>query len=42
MMLVQRSPHPGSGAGFELQTFHCEDCGHQIERTEDKTGRLWT
>jgi transposase-like protein len=42
MSLVQRAPHPARGAGFELQRFSCSQCGHQIERTEDNTGRLWT
>jgi DNA-directed RNA polymerase subunit RPC12/RpoP len=42
MSLLQRLPHPARGDGFELQTFSCLECGHQIERTEDNTGRLWT
>ena len=37
MYVAKRSQHPGTGAGYELQTFACL-CGESFERRVDKAG----
>jgi len=38
MRLTRRAPHPTRGYAFELQTFTCRMCGHEIERAADIGG----
>lgn len=40
MGLTRRTPHPTYGSGFELQTFTCLVCHHQIERAADWLGAV--
>ena len=40
MGLTRRTPHPTYGHGFELQTFTCLVCHHQIERAADRMGEV--
>jgi hypothetical protein len=35
MRLTKRSPHPKYGNDFELQTFTCKVCQHEIKRDAD-------
>jgi hypothetical protein len=38
MSLSRRTPHSEHGDSYELQTFTCRGCGHEIERSADKRG----
>jgi uncharacterized protein YlaI len=38
MHLTRRKPHPMLGNAFELQTFTCSTCEHEIERGVDRLG----
>jgi hypothetical protein len=38
MSLTRRAPHPTRGYDFELQTFTCRICPHEMERTADRAG----
>jgi len=38
MRLIRRMPHPKFGYDFELQTFTCRVCQHEVERTADRQG----
>jgi len=40
MRLSRRMPHPVRGAKFELQTFTCTACRHEIERDADRLGEI--
>ncbi len=40
MRLSRRMPHPTRGYDFELQTFTCRICRHEIERTADICGEV--
>lgn len=40
MRLTRRTPHPQYGYDFELQTFTCGVCKHQIERNADLLGEV--
>jgi hypothetical protein len=40
MRLTRRTPHPTRGHAFELQTFSCMACTHEIERTADRSGEV--
>jgi hypothetical protein len=40
MRLTRRAPHPIHGNAFELQTFTCRTCRHQIERGVDRLGEV--
>jgi hypothetical protein len=40
MRLTRRSPHPTRGYDFELQTFTCRVCQHEMERTADRAGEV--
>jgi hypothetical protein len=38
MGLTRRTPHRVRGHDFEMQTFTCRVCRHEIERDADRTG----
>jgi hypothetical protein len=40
MRLTRRTPHPVRGHAFELQTFTCRICQHEIERVENVGGEV--
>jgi uncharacterized protein YlaI len=40
MRITRRMPHPKYGYDFELQTFTCDVCPHQIERDADRRGEF--
>ena len=40
MRLTRRGPHPFRGYEFELQTFTCRVCPHEIERDADRLGEV--
>jgi transposase-like protein len=40
MRLTKRKPHPKHGYEFELQTFTCGVCQHEIERDADILGEV--
>jgi hypothetical protein len=40
MRLTKRTPHPKHGYEFELQTFTCGVCQHEIERDADILGEV--
>jgi hypothetical protein len=40
MRLTRRAPHPTRGYDFELQTFTCRICQHEVERTADRAGEV--
>ena len=40
MRLTRRTPHPKYGYDFELQTFTCRACKHEIERNADRFGEI--
>jgi hypothetical protein len=40
MRLTRRTPHPKYGDDFELQTFTCRVCQHEIERDADILGEV--
>ena len=40
MRLSRRIPHPKSGYDFELQTFTCRVCQHEVERSADCLGEV--
>ena len=40
MRLSRRAPHPIRGYDYELQTFTCRICQHQIERAADIGGEV--
>jgi transposase-like protein len=40
MRVTRRAPHPVRGYDFELQTFTCRNCQHEIERTADRAGEV--
>ena len=40
MRLTRRTPHPVHGYDFELQTFTCRVCRHEIERDADRLGEV--
>lgn len=40
MRLTRRAPHPTHGYDFELQTFTCRVCQHQIQREADVGGEV--
>jgi hypothetical protein len=40
MRLTRRTPHPVHGYDFELQTFTCRVCQHEVERTADRLGEV--
>ncbi len=40
MWLSRRAPHPVRGYDFELQTFTCRICEHEIERAADIGGEV--
>ena len=40
MRLTRRTPHPMRGYAFELQTFTCRVCKHEIERVADIGGEV--
>lgn len=40
MNLTRRGPHPIRGDAFELQTFTCRICSHEIERGVDRLGQV--
>ena len=39
MFLSRRTPHAELGAGYELQTFECRTCGHELSRSADNAGK---
>jgi len=40
MSLTRRAPHAIRGSGFELQTFTCSVCEHEIQRNADRQGEV--
>jgi hypothetical protein len=40
MRLSRRTPHPTRGYDFELQTFTCRICQHEIQRQADIGGEV--
>jgi hypothetical protein len=40
MHLTRRMPHPKFGYDFELQTFTCRVCQHEITRNADRQGEV--
>jgi uncharacterized protein YbaR (Trm112 family) len=40
MSLTRRSPHPEYGCEFELQTFTCRVCRHEIKRNAGILGEI--
>jgi hypothetical protein len=40
MRLTRRSPHPVRGHVFELQTFTCRVCEHEVQRDADRLGKV--
>ena len=40
MRITRRTPHPVRGYDYELQTFTCMACKHEIERTADRSGEV--
>ena len=40
MYLKRRMPHPTHGYDFELQTFTCRVCRHEVEREADHLGEV--
>ena len=38
MYLTRRTPHSEHGASYERQTFTCDGCRHEIERSADNIG----
>jgi hypothetical protein len=40
MSLTRRARHPTRGYDFELQTFTCRICHHEIERTANGAGEV--
>jgi hypothetical protein len=40
MCLTRRTPHPTHGYAFELQTFTCRVCHHEIQREADSKGAV--
>jgi hypothetical protein len=40
MRLTRRTPHPKYGNAFELQTFTCRVCQHEIQRNADRQGEV--
>ena len=40
MRLTRRMPHPKYGYDFELQTFTCRVCRHEVERNADRRGEV--
>ena len=38
MRVTRRMPHPEYGYDFELQTFTCTVCRHEIKRSADRLG----
>jgi hypothetical protein len=38
MDVARRTPHPLHGGTYELQTFECQMCRYEIERSADRTG----
>ena len=40
MCLTRRTPHPTHGYDFELQTFACRVCKHEIQREADYKGAI--
>jgi C4-type Zn-finger protein len=41
MYLSRRSPHPRHGSGFELQTFSCNACNYEEERSVEQGGAAY-
>jgi len=42
MSLGRRMPHSEHGEAYERQTFTCRGCGHEMERSVDRSGNLLT
>jgi hypothetical protein len=40
MRLTRRTPHPNHGYDFELQTFTCRVCRHEVQRNADRRGEV--
>ena len=40
MGLTRRTPHRVRGHDFEMQTFTCRVCQHEIEREADRMGEV--
>ena len=40
MRLTRRAPHPLRGHDFELQSFTCRVCQHEVERDADRLGEV--
>jgi hypothetical protein len=40
MRLTRRTPHPVRGNAFELQTFTCRVCQHEVTRSADRSGEV--
>lgn len=40
MWLTRRGPHPVHGFDFELQTFTCRGCNHEMQRTANSRGNV--
>jgi hypothetical protein len=40
MRLTRRTPHPKLGYDFELQTFACRVCQHEVVRNADRQGEV--
>jgi hypothetical protein len=40
MSLTRRTPHRVRGHDFEMQTFTCRVCRHEIERDADRMGEV--
>ena len=40
MRLSRRSPHPVRGYDYEMQTFTCRSCQHDIVRAADVSGEV--
>jgi hypothetical protein len=40
MRLTRRTPHPIHGNEFELQTFTCRACQHEMTRNADRSGEV--
>jgi hypothetical protein len=40
MRLTRRTPHPKYGYDFELQTFTCRVCRHEVQRNADRRGEV--
>jgi hypothetical protein len=40
MRLTRRTPHSKLGRAFELQTFTCRICQHEVERSADELGEV--